>query len=77
MVEVKEGKRPSAGVALFWNGWVRCFRELVRFTLGVLLARLIQPSEFGIIGLVIVVVAICDRIQEGGIKAAIVKERHL
>lgn len=77
MVEVKEGKRPSAGVALFWNGVGKVFRELVRFTLGVLLARLIRPSEFGIIGLVIVVVAICDRIQEGGIKAAIVKERHL
>lgn len=69
--------RPTAKNALFWSTVGKVFREMVRFIIGILLARLIAPSEFGIVAMVIVFISISDRIQEGGLKSAIINERRL
>ena len=52
------------GVA--WNG-IENFTDIgIRFVFGVILARLIGPSEYGIVGILTVFLAVSDTIVQGG-----------
>ncbi|SDS14911.1 lipopolysaccharide biosynthesis protein [Winogradskyella sediminis] len=73
----KHNNKPTVRNAVFWNTASKFLQEGIRFVIAIILARLIAPSEFGIIAMVIVFISIGNRLTEGGFKAAIIKTSDL
>jgi O-antigen/teichoic acid export membrane protein len=69
--------KPSVRNAVFWNTASKFLQEGIRFIIAIILARLIDPSEFGIIAMVIVFISIGNRLTEGGFRSAIINKKDL
>lgn len=59
----------------FWNLLERIYSQLVRFVINVILARLLFPSDYGIIGMVSVFLAISQSFVEGGFINALIQKQ--
>lgn len=58
---------------LKWSVSSRLIRDATRFALGVLLARLLTPAEWGVAGMALVVVALMAMLTDLGLPAALVQ----
>lgn len=58
--------------AYFWITAVTMVRHVIGFGISILLARLLQPSEYGLIGMVLVFSSILASVQELGLGDAVV-----
>lgn len=63
--------------ALFWNTIDQFVQQGVLFVTGIILARMIEPSQFGLIAMIIVFVAIGQNLMNAGLKSAIVQTKVL
>ncbi|NNE97700.1 MAG: lipopolysaccharide biosynthesis protein [Pyrinomonadaceae bacterium] len=73
-------KQESAGIimsGLFWVACARVAQTLMQFLVIVLLARLISPADFGIVGAAMIVIGFSEIITELGLGAAIVQREEL
>lgn len=59
-----------------WLLLKRCTMQPVQLVFGILLARLISPEEFGILGLTAVFFAIAGQLQDCGFGSALVRDIH-
>ena len=66
-------KRTLSG--LVWQFMERCGSQGVQFVISVVLARLLTPEDFGIIGLLTVFVTIANVFVEGGFGASLVQKK--
>ncbi len=67
---------------LGWSGAAQVARQLVQFIISVILARLLSPEDFGLIGMIIVFTGFAGVFSELGLGAALIQkldldERHL
>src|ERR1051325_7456747 len=67
--------------AYIWTVVGSFFRQFLTFGLSLLLARLLQPSDYGLIGMILVVTSLFGTVQDAGLEQAIVhfpenKERN-
>ncbi len=63
--------------SLIWYTTVPFIIHFVRFANSILLARLLSPSDFGIIGIVSVILYYCDSFSDFGFGKAIVQRRDI
>lgn len=62
---------------VFWSGGGQFARQLIQLPTSIVLARLLVPGDFGLIGMAMVFVAVAQMITDFGIGAAIVQSREL
>jgi O-antigen/teichoic acid export membrane protein len=79
---VMVGLRARTFYGLGWSGTAQVFRQLLQFATSVVLARLLSPQEFGLIGMIVVFTGFASLFTDLGLGAAIVQkldleERHL
>ena len=62
----------------FWNTLWSLFDTIltkgVTFLIGIILARILSPSDFGLVGMMLVFVALCDTFIESGISNALIRK---
>ena len=59
---------------LFWNGTERILSKGLQFVFSVLIARILSPSDYGIIAIVNILLSICQMFVESGLGKALVQK---
>ena len=60
-----------------WLTFAQLTKHLLQFQLGIILARLLTPRDFGLIGLVMVFVGFAGLFSEMGLGAALIQREHV
>lgn len=61
--------------SILWNGFNTLSNRLLYFVVGVILARLLEPSDYGIIAMVTVFTAILQIFTDGGLGLALIRKQ--
>lgn len=61
--------------SVLWNGFNTISNRLLYFVVGVILARLLEPSDYGIIAMVTVFTAILQIFTDGGLGLALIRKQ--
>lgn len=61
--------------SLFWKFFERLSVQLIQFIVTIVLARLILPSEYGIIAIITIFIQLCDVIIDGGLNTALIQKK--
>lgn len=67
-------KQKVAG-GLFWSYGERIMAQLVSLIVSIVLARLLDPENYGVISIVMIFITLCDAIVTGGFGNAIVQKK--
>lgn len=68
--------RKKAAVSLGWTFAQQFGNRVVGFIISLVLARILLPEEFGLIGMIAVVVAIGNGLLEGGLTKSLIREQN-
>jgi teichuronic acid exporter len=60
---------------LFWVFTEQIGNKAIQFIIGIILARLLMPEEFGLIGMITVFIAISEAIASGGFNQALIRKK--
>ena len=66
-------KRVLSG--LIWQFAEKCGSQGIQFVLSIILARMLMPEDYGIIGLLTVFIAIATVFVEGGFGASLIQKK--
>lgn len=58
----------------FWSVLDTILNRGITFIIGIILARILSPSDFGLVGMMMVFTAICDTFIESGISNALIRK---
>lgn len=61
--------------SFIWKFFERLSTQLIQFVVTIVLARLLLPSEYGIIALITVFLALCNVIVDGGLNTALIQKK--
>ena len=61
---------------LFWSFINNVALQGIAFVVGILLARLLTPREFGLMGMVLVFIVISGTFVDSGFKSALIRKKH-
>lgn len=67
--------RDKAASGAIWKTIERIVSQAVHFGLGIVLARLLNPSDFGIIGMLAIFIAIANTLQDCGFGSALIQNK--
>ncbi|MBR2324482.1 MAG: lipopolysaccharide biosynthesis protein [Clostridia bacterium] len=73
----KKNASGSIGVSMFWSFLERISAQLVSVIVGIILARLLTPDEYGIIAIVMIFITLCDVFVTSGFGTALVQRREV
>ena len=59
-----------------WNFIEKVLMKSVQFVIGIILARLLSPSDFGLIGMLAIFIAISNVFIEGGLAKALIQKQN-
>ena len=59
--------------SFFWNLSENLITQVIQFTIGIIMARILMPSDYGLIGILYVYTAICATVTNGGFSAALIQ----
>lgn len=59
-----------------WSGIDNAFQFGVSFLVSILLARLLTPDDYGLIGIIAIFTAVCTALINGGFTAALIRKRN-
>lgn len=62
--------------SFFWKLFERISAQLIQFVITIVLARLLLPSEYGIIALIAIFISLCDVIIDGGLNTALIQKKN-
>lgn len=66
-------KKGLAG--LIWASAEQFGNKVVQFAIGIILARLLEPSEFGLIGMITIFISVSEGIASGGFVQALIRKK--
>lgn len=61
---------------VLWNLTERLGNQAVRFLLGILLARLLIPQDYGVFAITLIIISIAEVINDGGFMMVLVQRKH-
>lgn len=61
--------------AVFWSGIERFGQQSIQFVIGIILARLLSPREFGLIGMLAIFFAVARSIINSGFGSALIQKK--
>jgi len=59
----------------FWSGIDNVVQYGVKFLIGIVLARLLSPDDYGLIGIVAIFTAICETVIDGGFYTSLIRKK--
>lgn len=62
---------------LFWSFSDNILQQVINFVVGIILARILLPEEFGLIGIITVFIAISIVFVDGGFSAALINKKEV
>src|SRR5688572_7585112 len=68
-------RRLVQGIA--WTGAVRWATQVLSWAATFIVARLLTPTDYGLVGMAMIYVGLAQIVSEGGVSAAIVTQREL
>lgn len=68
--------KKSAISGVFWNASGNFISLFVEFIVGIILARLLTPSEFGLIGTISILIVLSDVLINSGMNQAIIRKQN-
>tara|TARA_B100000700_G_scaffold208878_1_gene229640 strand:+ start:395 stop:1849 length:1455 start_codon:yes stop_codon:yes gene_type:complete len=63
--------------AIAWVGSLQVLSQLLNFLVGIILARLLTPSDFGLVALVLVVVGFSQLLTDFGLSSAVIQKKEI
>ena len=72
-MEVTSGKAINS---VLWKFLERSSVQVTQFVITIILARILTPSEYGIIALIMVFINICQVIVDGGLNTALIQKKN-
>ena len=60
-----------------WNGLTQVTEQVIRFVVLFVLARLLSPIDFGLVGMAMVAIAFARVFQTGGLGLALIQRKNL
>lgn len=63
----------SKARSFFWNLSENLITQVIQFTIGIIMARILMPSDYGLVGILYVYTAICATLTNGGFSAALIQ----
>ena len=60
---------------LIWASAEQVGNKVIQFVIGIILARLLEPSEFGLIGMITVFISVSEGIASGGFVQALIRKK--
>ena len=67
--------KSSAVNGVIWTAVEKFSRQLVQFVIGIILARLLNPEEFGIIGMLGIFLAVAQTFSDSGLSSALIQKQ--
>lgn len=58
-----------------WSSIEKAFNEIVQFAIGIVLARLLSPSDYGTVGLLAIFFAVAGIFQDSGFASALIQKK--
>ena len=71
-----ETLKEKTAKGLFWGALNNGTMQLLNIVIGVFLARLLSPADYGLVGMLAVFTAIAGALQESGFTAALANRDH-
>lgn len=62
--------------SLFWKYFERLGVQLIQFAITIVLSRLLLPSEYGTIALIVIFIQLCNVIIDGGFNTALIQKKE-
>ena len=72
----KETLREKTAKGLFWGALNNGTMQLLNIVIGIFLARLLSPADYGLVGMLAVFTAIASALQESGFTSALANMEH-
>ncbi|MCG7847617.1 MAG: MOP flippase family protein, partial [ANME-2 cluster archaeon] len=69
--------RKSTAIGILWTGISQLSTQVFRFIVIIILARLLHPEEFGIVGLAAIFIGFISTVNELGMSAAIIQRKDV
>ncbi len=69
------GLRQKTVSGLFWSFSDDVLKHLVQFVVGIILARILTPSEFGLVGMITVFIAVSNTFINSGFSQALIRKK--
>ncbi len=60
---------------LIWNFVERFFNYFVQFIVGIILARILEPKEFGLMGMLVIFIALSQVLITSGLNSAVIRKK--
>ena len=61
---------------IFWSFLERFSVQIIQFVVGVILARLLLPREFGLIGMIVVFIALGQKLTDSGLTSSLIRTKN-
>ena len=73
----EQSLKDKTAKGLFWGGFSNGIQQLLNLVFGIFIARLLTPSDYGMVGMLAIFSLIAGSIQESGFTAALVNKKEL
>lgn len=67
--------KSSAIKGAFWTALEKISRQVIQFIIGIILARLLLPEEFGIVGMLAIFIAVAQTFSDSGLASALIQKK--
>jgi len=68
---MEESLKEKTAKGLFWGGMNNVFQQIIGLIFGIILGRLLSPSDYGMIAMITIFTLVANAIQDSGFKAAL------
>lgn len=58
-----------------WSGIDNITSYAIRFVIGIVLARILSPDDYGLLGIIAIFTALCDTVVNGGFQTALIRKK--
>lgn len=72
----EQNLKSSAVNGAIWTGVEKFSRQAVQFVIGIILARLLPPEDFGVIGMLAIFIAIAQTFTDSGLSSALIQKKN-
>ena len=69
--------RTTFFLGVFWNALLAVGRQGLNFLATIILARLLLPEDYGLIGMMAVIISVSESLIDAGLAGALIKKRNV
>ena len=73
---LQDNLKSKAISSIKWSALDRLSSSLIQFAIGIIIARLLLPSDYGLVGMITVFIAFSQSLIDGGFSAALIQKKN-